>query len=127
MQQHADNRELEAQLQALTNRWQAYPEHFAIEALGVTPTRQQTEAMSQIGQMVRAKMKYLKKQPLTHSEEELVRKLGISIMSGKGTGKDSLASWMTLWFHCMFKNSKVIVTGPSRDQLRDVFMAETSK
>jgi len=109
------------------NRWQAYPEHFVIEALGVKPTKQQIGAMAQIGQMVRAKMKYLKKLPLTATEEDLVRKLGISIMSGKGTGKDAFASWMTLWFHCMFKNSKVIVTGPSRDQLRDVFMAETSK
>ena len=61
MQQHADNQQLEKELQELMNRWQAYPEHFVIEALGVKPTKQQIGAMAQIGQMVRAKMKYLKK------------------------------------------------------------------
>ena len=124
MQQHEDNLR---QAVELTSRWQEHPEYFVIEALGVKPTRQQTEALKTIGLLVRTKLKYLQKQPLTPEETELVSKLGISIMSGKGTGKDAFASWVTVWFHSMFKNSKVIVTGPSRDQLRDVFMAETGK
>lgn len=127
MQQHADNQKIQQQLLDLFGRWQEYPEYFVKEALGVKPTTQQVEALMQIGRLVRAKIKYKMNQPLNDEEKKLISKLGVSIMSGKGTGKDAMASWVTLWFHCMFKNSKVIVTGPSRDQLRDVFMAETGK
>ena len=125
MQQNAEK--LEKELGNLVNEWQLHPELFALDALGVTPTTQQFEAFKAIGELVRAKMKYGQGKKLTPEENELKDKVGLSIMSGKGTGKDAFASWVVLWFHCCFKNSKIPVTGPSRDQLRDVFMAETCK
>jgi hypothetical protein len=51
----------------------------------------------------------------------------MSIMAGKGTGKDSLLSWLLLWFLCVIPRGKVIATGPSFDQIKDVLWAEVSK
>lgn len=115
------------ELNDLIEEWQLYPELFALDALGVCPTAQQMEGFHALGKIVRAKIKYGQGHPLTDEESDLVDKVGVSIMSGKGTGKDAFASWAVLWFHCCFRDSKIPVTGPSRDQLRDVFMAEMNK
>ena len=82
MQQHDDK--LQIQLTELTERWQENPHFFLTEALGVKPTKQQINASAKVGELIRAKLKYLKKKPLTPDEEELISKLGVSIMSGKG-------------------------------------------
>ena len=41
----------------------------------------------------------------------------ISIKSGNGIGKSSVASWIILWFLFAFKNSQVAVTAPSSSQI----------
>ena len=54
-------------------------------------------------------------------------KLGVSIMAGKGLGKDALASWVLLWFMFCFPFPKVPCISVSADQLDKVLWAELSK
>jgi len=54
-------------------------------------------------------------------------KLGISIMSGKGTGKDAMTVWVMLWFMVCFPFPKVPCVSVSADQLNKVLWAEIAK
>lgn len=122
-----ENQQIENQFVELIDEWQVNPLRYCVEALGVKPTTQQTEALMELGKLVTAKMKKWKKQPLTPEEEHYAGLVGLSIMSGKGTGKDAFLAWCCWWFHTCFYSSKVPLTGPSRDQLRDVLLSEMSK
>lgn len=51
----------------------------------------------------------------------------ISVKSGNGIGKSSVASWIILWFLFAFKNSQVAVTAPSSSQIFDVLWKECMK
>ena len=53
--------------------------------------------------------------------------LGISIMSGKGTGKDAWASWAILHFMTCFSYPKIPCTSVSGDQLSKVLWSELAK
>jgi phage terminase large subunit len=52
---------------------------------------------------------------------------GISIMSGKGTGKDAFTSWCILWFMFCFPWPKVPCVSVSADQLSKVLWSEIGK
>ena len=107
--------------------WQTNPYKFVVEALGVKPTNQQREALLLLGDFLTAKVRKFNGEPLTAREEQLAKHIGISIMSGKGTGKDAFLAWCVLHFLTCFRNSKIPLTGPSRNQMKDVLMAEISK
>lgn len=53
--------------------------------------------------------------------------LGVSIMSGKGTGKDAMTTWVILWFMLCFPFPKVPCISVSADQLNKVLWSELSK
>jgi phage terminase large subunit len=53
--------------------------------------------------------------------------LGISIMSGRGTGKDATTVWAMLWFMFCFPNPKLPCVSVSADQLNKVLWSEISK
>jgi|TARA_Y100000310_G_C20666673_1_gene807910 hypothetical protein len=53
--------------------------------------------------------------------------LGVSIMSGKGTGKDAFTSWAIMWFMTCFSYPKIPCTSVSADQLSKVLWSEISK
>jgi hypothetical protein len=53
--------------------------------------------------------------------------LGISIMSGTGTGKDSLLAWAILWFLTCFSYPKIPCVSVSADQLSKVLWGEIAK
>lgn len=126
MQQPEEN--LQDDILDLIEQWQTDPYRYCIEALGVKPTHQQKDLLDQLGELVRVKMKrWLTPHDLTPEETELAKKIGISVMSGKGTGKDAVLAWCVLWFLTCFHNSKIPMTGPSRDQMRTVLMAEIAK
>jgi len=94
---------------------------------GVKITTQQKEAIEGIRKLVSAKLKKHNKKKLSKVEEELSQKFGISIMAGKGLGKDALASWVILWFMMCFPNCKIPCTSVSSDQLNKVLWSEISK
>ena len=94
---------------------------------GVTITTQQKEGISAVKQLVEAKLRKSWGKKLSKKEEELCGKFGVSIMAGKGLGKDALASWLILWFMTCFPNCKIPCTSVSADQLNKVLWSELSK
>lgn len=109
-------------------RWRADPELFVREALRVAhPTKQQLEGIDALRTLVNAKDKRRRGVPLSDAEEKVVDKVGISIMSGKGTGKDAFAAWAVPWFLICFKRPLVPCTAPTQHQLRDVLWSEIAK
>ena len=84
--------------------WHNSALQFAVEALKVTPSKQQIELLQAV---VKAKR--------------------VTVRSGHGTGKDATGSWIALWFLCTRPYAKVVVTAPTNRQLRDIFLAEISK
>lgn len=95
------------------------------KAVGITT--QQRQAIEVVGELVQAKLRKSYGAVLTKREAELCRKFGVSIMAGKGIGKDALASWLILWFMTCFPNCKVPCTSVSADQLNKVLWSEISK
>lgn len=80
-------------------------------------TGQQEEGLLSVQEIVHAKKR-----------GEMRDILGVSIMSGKGTGKDAMTSWSILWFlFCFGSNIKVPCVSVSADQLNKVLWSEISK
>jgi hypothetical protein len=113
--------------------WGLDPESFAREALFIEKiTKQQSEGFDSLKALATAKLKLRlesqgKRVKYTDLEKSFVKKIGISIMSGKGTGKDAFASWCIIWFLCCFDDTKVPCTANSGQQLNDVLWAEIGK
>jgi len=119
-------REIENKFQGFLEDWQESPLRFVEEALQVEPTDQQKDALKALGNIVKAKEKVWMGAKCSKEEKELAAKIGISIMSGKGTGKDAFLAWAILWF-MLHKMAKIPVSGPSYDQVRDILWGEISK
>lgn len=101
--------------------WAEDPESFIEEALKVkTLSTQQREACREIKKLVWAKVKAYDKVPMTDEELDYSKKIGISIMSGKGTGKDALTAMLIIWFLCCFPRPLIPCRRPHQlQQLRD--------
>ena len=110
----------------LNNRWFASHETFVNEAIlgpynlatgkNYFMSEQQKEASAALTKLV------------TEKELGINRHiLGISIMSGKGTGKDAWTSWAILWFMTVADYPKIPCTSVSADQLKKVLWSEISK
>ncbi len=116
----------------LIKSWVRNPRKFVIEALrleekGHTLSRQQEKALDELKKLVTAKLKASEGKKLSTEEKEYAAKIGISIMSGQGTGKDAFASWVILWFLCCFPFPKIPCTAPTDKQLKVILWAEISK
>lgn len=90
-------------------------------------TSQQEQALAETSKLITAKFKAKRKESLTPEEEIYNSKIGISIMSGTGTGKDLMASVITLAFTLLFPYSKNLCTANTGKQLHNVFWSELSK
>ena len=89
-------------------------------------TAQQREASRLLSLIVNAKIK----QDLgTATPEELLvaKKIGLSIMAGKGVGKDAWLSWAIIWFVSLFPYCKIPCVSVSADQLHKVLWSEIAK
>lgn len=106
---------------------------LAVERSGFTVetetglTLQQEDALKELGLLLRAKIKKSKNKHLTEKEKEYCKKIGISIMSGKGTGKDFWAALVSLYFLTVFNDSRGLATANTGKQLKNVFWSELSK
>ena len=108
--------------------WSKDPQTFIREALGVSfLSRQQREACDAVRDLVWAKIKVGTGQKVTHAEQALSKKIGVSIMSGKGTGKDAITSMLIIWFLCCFPRPLIPCTAPTGHQLSDVLWSEINK
>jgi len=109
-------------------RWSKDPEIFIREALGIKSlTTQQRDACLAIKDLMWAKIKVGTGKKTTDREKELSKKIGISIMSGKGTGKDALTAMLIIWFLCCFPRPLIPCTAPTGHQLSDVLWSEINK
>lgn len=114
----------EKELEDLIYTWQYDPYKFAVEAIGITPTRQQKEALDALGNLARVKCKSFRGHKLSPSERKLVLKKGISIRAGRGCGKDTWCVMAMLWFGTCFQYSSILATANTKDQLKDVLWRE---
>lgn len=122
--------------QELINLWRGDHETFVQQAIldphnqitkkKIRMTTQQREASKALSALVNAKLKY--GLGTANPEETLLaKKLGISIMAGKGVGKDAWLSWAIIWFTSLFPYCKVPCVSVSADQLHKVLWSEIAK
>ena len=90
-------------------------------------TGQQEQALGAVSTLIAVKLKKAKGVELTEEEEKYREKIGISIMSGTGTGKDFLAAAIILGFTLLFPWSKSLCTANTAKQLHNVLWSEISK
>jgi phage terminase large subunit len=79
-------------------------------------TTQQKEALIALQELVHDK--------INGKRQEI---LGVSVMSGRGTGKDATTVWVMLWFMFCFPYPKIPCVSVSADQLNKVLWSEISK
>ncbi len=84
--------------------WKDSPLQFITECLQVTPTEQQLELIAVAGKSKR-----------------------MTVRSGHGPGKTTVAAWLALWFETTRPYAKTVITAPTNRQLFDQMRAELSK
>lgn len=90
-------------------------------------TVQQEKGLEELGKLLGAKLDRAKGKELTEEQLEYVDKLGISIMSGKGTGKDFWSALVSLFFLSVFNDARGLATANTGKQLKNVFWSELAK
>jgi hypothetical protein len=124
-------------------RWKDNPYYFVTESIGIPGTdapktypqvsNQQREFLELLGELCRAKAKSFDikmagiEGELTDREAMLAEKRGISVMAGKGVGKDGCSAWAIIWFLIFFKDCKILATAPVDEQLKTIVWAEVTK
>ncbi len=118
----------DAHLSDLILHWAKNPAIFVTDALRVkVVSAQQKQAIEEVRKLVWAKIKAHEGKRLTDEEKSYSRKIGISIMSGMGTGKNAFDSWMIDWFLCCFPRPLIPCVGPTAHQLKDNLWRELYK
>lgn len=90
-------------------------------------SQQQESMLTAWGEFLDAKLKLAFGHPMTDDEKILAGKIGMSIMSGTGTGKDFAAALITWHFMFCFHFPKCLATAKTGKQLKDVFWSELAK
>lgn len=90
-------------------------------------TGQQIEALRSWGLLIEAKLLLAAGKPLTAKQEELSSKIGMSIQSAMGTGKDFTAALLTWHFLDCFSYPKILATANTGKQLNEVYWSELAK
>jgi phage terminase large subunit len=114
-------------------RWRDSLEKYIEEAMGINPSNgfsmstQQRNAAREVSKLVNAKRAKALGKKLTPEEEEYAGKLGLSIMSGQGTGKDAFTSWVMDWWLNMFDETLIPCTAPTADQIKNILWSEFSR
>lgn len=87
-------------------------------------TGQQIDALNDWGALIGAKLDAAAGLP---HDGELAAKIGMSIQSAMGTGKDFIASVITWHFMFCFSYPKILATANTGKQLNEVFWSELAK
>jgi hypothetical protein len=103
----------------LVTIWRERPELFAQDVMGFTPTNHQIEGFKALSKLCIAKYKKSLKLYLTPEEESYAKKIGISVHSGHGTGKDAWLSIVIAWWLRCWDFSEGRITAPTSSQLED--------
>ncbi len=110
----------------LIERWRGDHEAFVNEAI-IGPHNKATGDHYYMSQQQKEGSAALTKLVKEKSAGESRDILGISIMSGNGTGKDAFTSWAIMWFLACFSYPKIPCTSVSADQLSKVLWSEIAK
>lgn len=109
-------------------KWQRHPEEWvAAHWPDTVLSTQQRNAFKELGKLIRAKLKKADGEKLSKEEEKYAAKIGMSIQSGNGTGKDAFAALANLFFLYCFPFPKNICTANTKQQLRNVLWSEIAK
>ena len=95
--------------------------------LNAQPTNQQIEALEFFQDLIWAKVKAGLKQRMTEREKDLSKKIGVSIHSGKGTGKDYFAAGFIILMLDLWTPFKGISTASNKAQLEDVLSTQIKR
>jgi hypothetical protein len=90
-------------------------------------SRQQEDALKQWGELIGAKLAKSRGETLSKRQQELVGKMGMSIQSSNGNGKDFLAALVNWHFMECFYRPKIMATANTGKQLRSVYWSELAK
>lgn len=104
--------------------WRRNPGVFARDVIGIVPTNQQMQGFEELGKLYEAKMKRSLGEPLTEVEARYANKIGLTIRSGHGTGKDCWLACVYLWLLTCFPGCRGLVTAPTQHQLTDILWPE---
>lgn len=125
-----------AELERMVRAWIKDFNLFVEEALGVNAanglcmTKQQREAGDALTKLVWAKKRVNNPEQWGEASEEdreLAKKVGVSIMSGQGPGKDAFAAWVILWSVSIWLDSMIPVTAPTEKQIVNILWAEVGR
>lgn len=111
----------------ILNLWRSDPKLFARDVFGFVPDKLQGRLFDEVSKIFNSKCKFMRNEVLSDEEIEYCKKRGVAVMSGKGTGKTSSFAILAYWFLLCNYQSKIPVTGPSYDQIKDIFMSEMNK
>jgi len=100
---------------------------FFEQGLGIVLSNQQRELLETTQAMVWAKVHQAQGKALTKDEKRLASKVGISVHSGKGLGKDFTVAGLIICVMFLFEPFKGICTANSSKQLEDVLSTEVKK
>ena len=90
-------------------------------------TRQQEEALTMWGKLIESKRNLREGKPNTGVLLEYEKKMGMSIQSSNGNGKDFMAALITWHFNDCFSKPRIMATANTGQQLRMVYWSEVAK
>ncbi|HWR26305.1 MAG TPA: hypothetical protein VN316_00340 [candidate division Zixibacteria bacterium] len=109
-------------------RWVLHPDEWVSAYWpDLRLSTQQKNAFKELGKLINAKIKVAEGGKLNKEEEKYSKKIGLSIQSGNGTGKDAWAALANLFFLSNFPYPKSICTANTKQQLRNVLWSEMAK
>ena len=114
----------ESSLDQIFIKWLFRPDLFFAEGLGAKLSNQQEDGLRKLGDLFRAKHRASVGLSLNAYQESLVKKTGISISSGHGTGKDFTLAGVYLWLLTCWKPATGLVTGPNFSTIKSVLWKE---
>lgn len=91
---------------------------------GFKITDQQSEFLQAVQLLVMYKWRQSLGQPMGDEELRIAVKIGVSIMSGRGTGKDAAISWVILWYLLLFQKVKIAALAVNMKHLKAVLWPE---
>jgi len=117
---------LQKQMAQSIVHWQVNPLDWIKDHFGdnLRLTRQQTDFFLELGKLIRAKYFLAKGTPLPKDLKPYAKKIGLSIMAGKGVGKDFTAAITILFWLSVFEDARIPCTANNAQQLQNVLWAE---